>query len=440
MSSVDAPHTRNISFERMVAFLGVASLFLTFSGYTPLSAVFTALLPVTPLLIAANTTLPTSIIFLILTYFYFTIRVLTYLPESFLDPEFYRRDGNFFITFAPLLILGMMSLRTNVETICLRFVYFVAIIYLLVTLFGMATMGTIGAAAIMFSAHNAFGGFLADVAAVCLALAIIYKRRWFWLLFIFYCVLFAITLSRGSMIGLGLGTLFVLSRSRWLKFSLLAGAVVVTVGIALTTFLLISDNTSQGIIRDINIAVGSFSTGRLYTVVDRAFNLWPRAVYLWVQSPIFGTGFGSYNDMEIYSIIVTVRRFEEFYTLTGIPGLFAQVSSRFIAFDSAHAHHSLLHILAETGIVGAALMIAFIVTLYHDIKYYSKGAAGLATRIMLLGVIFASFTEHRLTTPAQMMPITLLAGIIIMDGRARLNKRGRSAAVIPHEQVPTSPA
>jgi len=112
-----------------------------------------------------------------------------------------------------------------------------------------------------------------------------------------------------------------------------------------------------------------------------------------------GQGFGSFND--------TPYHFEDF-------GFAVLNTSKIYINSDAHAHNSYLNILAETGLVGLFLVILFLVNLRRFIGVSGlPGGIELGLRIAFWVVIWSSFTEHRLTTPAQMLPFTILIGLTL---------------------------
>ena len=136
----------------------------------------------------------------------------------------------------------------------------------------------------------------------------------------------------------------------------------------------------------------------------RVFYLWPRALDNFLKSPIVGQGFGSYND--------TPYHFENF-------GVAVLNTNQIYVNSDAHAHNSYLNILSETGLVGLSLVIMFLVSLYRFIKGsgLSQGA-DIGFRIAFWVVVWSSFTEHRLTAPAQMLPFTILVGFVLSSFRS----------------------
>jgi len=139
---------------------------------------------------------------------------------------------------------------------------------------------------------------------------------------------------------------------------------------------------------------------RLACVNERVFELWPCAIKLSLSSPFFGTGFGSFNDSP--------------YHLEGINHVLAYNVPTVIYDSDAHAHHSFLHILAETGLFGLVLVCLWLRSIYtYLIK--KNDVVALALLGMFWCLIFSSFTEHRLFTPSQMLPFTIILGIYIAN-------------------------
>ena len=133
---------------------------------------------------------------------------------------------------------------------------------------------------------------------------------------------------------------------------------------------------------------------RFANIADRLFYLWPRAFNDFLKSPIIGIGFTRFNDVPMY--------------LEGMPGYIMLNTTQInIQFNDSHAHHSFLHVMAETGIIGLTLLIIFIYYLLRLVKNINHWIApGLYYAIW--GMLGASFTEHRFFTPSGMLVITML--------------------------------
>jgi O-antigen ligase len=138
-------------------------------------------------------------------------------------------------------------------------------------------------------------------------------------------------------------------------------------------------------------------------VLQRVLYLWPRAVYLFLESPIFGTGYGSYNDIP--------------YEIRGVPYVVAFNDPSEVIYSSAHAHNTYLHVLAETGLVGLGLLTVMLVTMRKSFDSMGPPSVQLGFKLAFWVAVFSSMTEHRLFTPAQMLPFTILYGMALANSR-----------------------
>ena len=79
----------------------------------------------------------------------------------------------------------------------------------------------------------------------------------------------------------------------------------------------------------------------------RVIKVWPWAVDDFLESPLMGTGFSSFND----------RYKDPSEVLPGIKLRFLKKN----IYNSGHAHHSFLNIMAEQGLVGLIIFIFFFI-------------------------------------------------------------------------------
>jgi O-antigen ligase len=152
--------------------------------------------------------------------------------------------------------------------------------------------------------------------------------------------------------------------------------------------------------------------GKEANIYIRAYKCWPRAVYLFSQSPITGTGFGSFNDDP-----AKVSRAKTSSTKGGFTD-----DRKDVLFDSSHAHHSYLHILAEEGIIGLLLFLLFWSHLFRYItSKYRRFSETVRTFLIIafFNLSFMSFTEHRITTPSNAFPFILILVLAMMYDRAQ---------------------
>jgi len=141
------------------------------------------------------------------------------------------------------------------------------------------------------------------------------------------------------------------------------------------------------------------------------FSLWDKAILLFKQSPIAGIGFARYNDVP--------WNFDR-VPLSGNPGIFSMYTAGNYIFNDTNAHSSYLHFLAETGIIGLILVLAFWIFCFAIIykayrrsrdnfprKVYLSVAGGIITLFML------SVTENYMTAPTVMLCLSMATSLAI---------------------------
>ena len=386
----------------MLCYFTVLCLFFTQTNYVPVSALLFVLLPAYPFLSQkfqgsfdiATVSLTVCFIF----------SAMLIDAKSIVSYEFFRRDGNFFVSWAPLLLLSRVQYRIDVARILRWFVVVSAITCsgsIVAWKLGQLRPGT-SEFFHLFYAHNAAGGFLAI--ACGFSLALVHRRNWMWVCaFAPLATGLVMTNSRGSILGFGLAVAMVYLVPKRLVWLVILIATLSTVAVLHHGY-----RNSKGIIQYREAATWNTSAelglGRQHTILGRVYGLWPRAVRTWSKSPIVGTGFGSFNDAP--------------HQYSGWNSIFMWSQGQ-ITHSDGHAHHSYVHVLAETGVVGLALLVWFLICIYKKILDASGSPAVRAG--LLLGfwtLVFASFTEHRIVTPSNVLPFALMLGLTIANANA----------------------
>lgn len=398
----------------------VLSLAATVTNLVPLSLLFVVLVPVIPYLFYRNESLPRSLLSLVLLYVYFFANTMFYYPQSFTEPAFYRRDGNFFVTFLPVLIGGAIAIPVDIERLLMAFLKWATLIDFVFICIYLATGTTVfvreaGVYHFLFEAHNAAGGFLAMVCA--LALGVYFGGRKTLLLSVVLLVNMAgllLTVSRGSVLGLVLAVgLVLVLRERFTKTVLTLTAVGMIGLLAFTYPIWSASGKPEGAYYGTQrgLAGQELAVGGDTNTLDRVLFLWPRATDLFLQSPLVGTGFGSYNDLP--------------YHFGGIKHVLSFNSPTHPDFSAAHAHNSYLHVLAETGLIGFGLLLLMLHQMWKDIDAVRPQSVRLALKMAYWVAVFSSLTEHRLVTPSQMLPLTILFGLVLGANRVGVARSGQ---------------
>lgn len=327
--------------------------------------------------------------------------------------DFFRYDGNFFISYLPLLIFPFFSANFNLEKLIHRFLTIAVLINTGLYLFYFIKTG--GGVLInpsgygntfnpLFIATNASGGFYSIMLTLSFSFYIEKKDKKYAIYSILFVIFLWGTASRGSMLGVvgGLSCYFLLKKKLYSCIYLLFSLIIIVQAIILiNTYPFYIDNVKDGNFTTVkeNFEIDGTKENNIYL---RAFENWPRAIYLFSQSPLVGTGFGSANDIPF--------KFKE-HSLINFNNSTDKV------YNSSHAHHSFLHILGEEGILGFMLFILFWVNLF---KYLISRNRIIPKSILDFLVIcffnlsLMSFTEHRITSPSNASPFILVLCLSII--------------------------
>ncbi|CAD6530896.1 O-antigen ligase family protein [Paraburkholderia metrosideri] len=407
-----------------MAYISLLALFLTVTNLVPVSAV--GFVPIVlcswrffgrsyPAFITPLTALTLLII----------VSTLLYDPRSFIEFDFYRRDGNFFISYAPIFAGCLYTHRWDLNKVLRAFFVFAVIINLPLYAYYVIETGLLGifthpgdSFGSYFIARNAAGGFFAML--LCLGIACYLQRRSnlvLGLIFATALMLFS-TYSRGSLLG-ALATLPYLyfGRKRWMLGTLIA--ILITGSIAMAIYHTNSTVNYMGYTFTIQ------NQDEKVANLDIRYEwLWPRALTYFEQSPIVGLGFGSFDD-HIGSVT-------SYFHLLGVP------SDVIVEHSDSHAHNSYLNFLAELGVVGLALILSF----FWKLVDWAKHGAAVGA-LMGGGQNFAAFrfveissvcllvmaaTEHRLVSPSNVLILSLVISLLLAS-------RALSTVVFERQQV-----
>jgi O-antigen ligase len=396
-----------------MAYVSLIALFLTVTNFVPISAIGFA-----PMLCAwrfYGRNYPAFVTSLSLFALYALLSTLVYDPASLASFEFYRRDGNFFVSYAPILAGCAYTHRWNVNKLLTCFFVFAVVVNL--PSYGSYIMHhgllsplensseTFGS---YFVARNAAGGFLAML--FCLGVACyLYKSSWLLLAILaLNAAMLLSTYSRGSVLGvLTVLPYVIFGRRRWMLLSMIV--ILIALSVAIAAYHINPSVDYFGFPFDIG------NPDEKTNNLDIRYEwLWPRALAYFSHSPLFGLGFGSFDDH--------IARVIDYF------GLFAQPLDVTIEHSDSHAHNSYLNILAELGVVGLVLMMRF---MWQLIAWASDGATrawqeGTQNYVGYLFVEFAgvcllamSCSEHRLTTPSNALVMTLAVSLLLASREPR---------------------
>jgi O-antigen ligase len=391
-----------------MAYITLLALFLTITNLVPLSAV-----GFLPIIFCTwrffGRTYPAFITPLVAFSAYAVLSTLLYDPASLIDFEFYRRDGNFFLSYAPILAGCLYVHRFDLNKVLRAFFVFAVGVNVPAYAYYVAQNGvlaifthsgdTFGS---YFVARNAAGGFLAMLFCLGVACYLQQRSRLVLALLALNAMMLFSTYSRGSLLGIvAILPYLYFGRKRWVLASLIACLIVGSIGVAVY-------HTDPSV----NYMGYSFAIGnedaKVANLDIRYEWLWPRALAYFRQSPIVGLGFGSFDD--------------QIHTVTSYFGIFGVPSGMTIVHSDSHAHNSYLNFLAELGVVGLTLMLSFY---WRLIRWSQEGAAAamndkkrnfVAFRFIELSsvcLLTMAATEHRLVSPSNVLILSLVVSLVL---------------------------
>lgn len=340
--------------------------------------------------------------------------------------EFLRHDGNFFFAYA--MFFAFASPYLNYRALFSVYHSLLLTVFAVFAILGLVEMVT-GLPGVLSShymgdfyftalnkAHNATGSAYAAASVVALSAWLFgdkspaRKRRS--LLLLSCCLLgLLMTRSRGSFLAFGVAAAF-LCHKRY-GFWFLASRRLPVLIVILTLAIAVTGAQHRW--------VASANYEQDYNIVTR-LGLWMKAWHLFKLSPTIGVGFGRFNDFDFPAAAAGHRLF-------GYPGVAALHTAGTPVYNDAHAHNSYLQFLAETGIIGLGLLLAFWLSLFrrlrrafntvNDDTLKLASVLGMANIVLLLSI---SLTENYLSATTIMLFMSASIGISLgligqSDGR-----------------------
>lgn len=331
--------------------------------------------------------------------------------------DFLKNDGNFFFAYAMFFAFATPYLNYK----WLFSAYHLTLLMVFSMLAALAVLETIAGGRpgivtrrdvgeLLFTAfnkaHNATGSAYAAACVVALS-ALLFdstsaKKRRNYTIFLVLCLLgLLMTKSRGSLLAFGVAATFLYYRKYG---SIKATASRVAVFAVILVLVAFATGAQHRILSAVNYAGDA-------NIMDR-FGAWVKAWQLFLLSPTIGVGFGRYNDVYYYSRITKGL-------VDGIPGLAALCTGAPAFYNDGHAHNSYLQFLAETGILGLGLLLAFWGSLYSRLKKAASLAksdptikfAGMMGQANIVLLLFLSLTENYLSATTIMLFMSASIGI-----------------------------
>lgn len=401
---------QNPSLAVIVSLISTISLMGSMVGIIPVSPLVSSLIIFFPVTILAATSKDRVFWATLLIFSYFLISALCFSAKNFSDFYFYRYDGNFFPVYACLLALPILPNLFDPDKLIRGFVYYVSgvtlILLILYFLKGNFVPGDSKFFRLLFSAHNAAGGYLSIILGFSFAIFLRRPNILHGATTTILGICLFLTGSRGSLLSFILAVISLAIPRRGLFFFLAIFAAI-QIGASIYGYNLTGGGARfEGVtLNKTDLAAFDSYSGRGNTVASRVFDHWASALSLFSRSVFTGTGFGSFNDLP--------------YNLVGIPPLFSWNVHKTTENSDSHAHNTYFHVLGETGLIGLGLLIFLQWSMYRQISDLPNSDARTALLLGLMTAIFSAGTEHRFFTPSQMMPFVVCLGLVLSHYRNR---------------------
>ena len=408
--------------EVIYPFIALLPLFLLMNKFPYLSIVFFLSLFIVSIIYFFNKKIITEyhyriniLLLIICLYFIFSYFLSQQTFTNLFSYGFLRFDGSFFFSYLPFFIFAVpflnykKTLNIYLWSLFVIFSIFAVIgffeysnnIHFLTVRISKVEVGPEYIA--LNNSHNATGSVNAIAGIFALAFFLESDKKEkipFTGILILLVIALVMTKSRGSLIAFAVAVVFIfwINSKSFLRF---VRNIMLLVA-ASAPFIFIT-GAYKRIAQIVNIYDENIVT---------RLTMWEKAIYLFKQSPIFGIGFGRYNDIA-WKDYDAIR-------LSGVPGIFSVYKMPGYIFDTSNAHNSYLHFLAETGVIGLALVISFWVFCFIIIfRSYKLTGDRFSRKVYLsaIGSIIALFvlslTEDYMSAPGVMMCISTVTSLAI---------------------------
>jgi O-antigen ligase len=235
--------------------------------------------------------------------------------------------------------------------------------------------------------------------------------------------------SRGGILALGVATLSMLvayvaslDGARGAGRRLLA----VVVGIALLSVVTTVTLSATGQLEGVTLRLATFANLTDDPSVGGRIEIWRDTLQMIADRPVAGTGLNTFVWAHLPYRSST----------TGIP---------------QHAHNEYLEMVAETGLIGGAICLAFLVLLWRTmIREYRRAQTGFEIGLRLgamaswLGIMIYALTDFPTVIPATNYVLAVLAGLACVpaaeaEGRVAAEAGSAGAGQALNAETPADP-
>ena len=356
-------------------------------------------------------------------------------PLDLINPSFLNGDGRILISYSPLLLFGATTIQWSNVDILVKTTLHVALASLFFCAVWFATgasflsEGMAGNYVGFLTSHTGGGTFFGVLSIFLILFGHLSGNRLVHIVGWLMVIPMLASASREAMLAfLVVSVWYVLKmRNRKVLIGGVMGIIVFTLlmpivvphtwnrTVNLFSYRLIEDVVEQIDVsehyqpsddRETGKSDGSLVVGAQHNVLARIM-FWTYALRRFAESPIFGIGFGRYNDGTTGQ--------------AGIEGLVYMVFGGKKIFSVGNAHNSYIHILCETGILGLVLFLWLWYCIYFRLRaaiseyreWKDMRSLMIAAQGVVIFALFSALTGHALAAPSLMLPVTIIVGIAL---------------------------
>ena len=359
--------------------------------------------------------------------------------QDFVNPQFLNGDGRVLISYSPLFLFGAAAIQWSNVEILVKTVFHVALASLFFCAVWFATgasflsEGLAGNYVGFLTSHTGGGTFFGVLSIFLILFGHLSGKRFIHIIGWLMVIPMLAAASREAMLAFVVVSGWYVLKMRNPK--VLAGGVIAAVVITLLlpvvvphtwnrTVGLFNAELIDDVVEQIDASEfyepeqrnedekrGGNLVGAQQNVLARVM-FWTYAVRRFAQSPIFGIGYGRYNDSEL--------------ELSGIEGFVYLAFGGKKVFSTGNAHNSYLHTLCENGLLGLALLLWLWASIYFRLQAGGREFQGwkdmhalmISAQGVVIFALFSSLTGHGLAAPSLMLPVATIAGVALAAQRS----------------------
>lgn len=366
--------------------------------------------------------------------------------NTFLSYKFWSEEGRIFLYYVPLLAFLIMRLPSRVHNYIIKLISFIAgtsLILLLIYVLSSGEYFTFKDTTVFvgtLTSHTGAGSFFGGVSIFLILYGVMCRKKKLTILGLLMILPTVATISRQAvvaMVGTMVWFMFSTRKIKELKrfrsyFIKISAILIIIILFAVSIFPHNIRRFSEMFSRDVYSTIlqtmkySDWEPGKRKAAggIDWKYNniqtrvlLWDYAVQKFISSPIVGIGMFRYNDTDLKFSGIP---FLVYPATEGVLYHSAQIEmnpKETVILSPGNAHNSYLHILAETGVIGLALMFLLWKAMYMRLNrlFYSKDislkAFSTANRGLLVYTLLGAFWGHALAAPSIGILVSTLTAV-----------------------------